>query len=904
MNVRRLCRACVGALAVAGATAAAAPAAAQPAAVFDLSSWTTIANGDEVVAAAVNPIDGRLWVGSEGGGLVIWNEAGTGFDHFVFPGQPGLLSNTIYDIAFDARNGDAWLATEYGVTHVEHATMSFRTTVADTDLARPLHSQDRVDVVAIDQFPDSRVFNAVAVADDGSIWVGSPDRGVAVRSAGGLWTRYVYDEDEPELGPQRAQVADIAALPSGHVWVAHGRTNFGPVVSVWDPTTGEWSGIAAAAPGESDSDAPRTSQVMSLAVERAAGGGPFSVWCATWNRGVYRYDSGTESWTAFGATNTVVAGEPSSGLCDDTVWAIAERDGAVWAACAQSSGDQGRGVSRWDPTTARWRTFDTDDGLPTDIVTAIALGDGVAYLGTDERKHLTRGSAGVVPVRVGADGLDIGASLRTAGRRPFANEVTALAFDAQDRLWVGTRQAGVQRYDPQVDRWTQFTLDSTGGRLVGDSITDIVAVDDEVWIATTHERVSGGQWSDGGVSVFDLGANDWTRSFTVADAGLASSQVASLALDGAGHAWLGHGLGNSVTGGTVSSDVHQGRGIDVLDRTTGLIIAQHAAAAGVDVAGDTVLDLSARGSEVWAATSYAEDAASSRVGGGVSRWDGAAWTTWRSGDAGLVGYADAGITGDVRSIVADASGYVWAGGYTGTEADILSMWPLVDAVVNRYDPLSNAWTGVQFAREGWVSSIVRDGLDQVWVGTTRGHMQELWRGDGVMGEDVENPRIRDLADYGLHVTDISWQGEWTDLASSNSGLASRAVTALAVEPRTGFVWVGTEGGGLSVYTRGEPLGPPPTALPSATPCPTGVDCPTVTPTPTRTASPTTAPVTIAPTPAPGTVVATAVGLGSNDDEPQPPPEVPEAGTWMLLLTGLGVIGGYAWWRQRHSPIGG
>lgn len=906
MTLRRLARVCICALSVSAALAAAAPAAAQTAQLTDLASWTTFANGDEVVSAAVHPSDGTLWVGTEGGGLVIWDAGRRTFEQHVFPGQAGLLSNLIYDIAFDPRTGDAWLATDFGVTHVERATMVFRTTVADTETARPVHSSDVVEAVPIEQFPDSRIFNAVAVADDGTVWVGSPDRGVAVRGTDGAWRRFIVDDDEPERGPQRSQVADIATLPNGLVWVAHGRTNYGPVVSVYDPSNDTWSGIPAAGPGDAGGGAPRTSQVMALAVERS-GGGAFAVWCATWNRGVYRYDVASDRWTEYNERDTRVADDPTSGLCDDTVWAIAEREGRVWAACAESSGDQGRGVSHWDAATDRWHTLRTTAGLPTNIVTAIALGEGgAAYLGTDEPKNLTRGSVGVVPVRLADGELTIGEALRTAGPRPFVNEITALAFDGLGRLWAGTRQAGVMRFDPQTASWTQFTRDSTGGRLTGDAVTDLAVVDDEVWVASTHERFEGGAWIDGGVGIYSLGANDWTAPITAAGAGLASSQVGSVAADGSGHAWLGHGLRNSVSGGSVTSDVQLGQGLDVVDRGSRQVVAQYNVAESASgLAGDTVLDLSIQGGEVWAATSYAQDGSGDRAGGGVSRWDGREWTAWRSGDGGLVSYADAGITGDVRAIFADPNGYVWAGSYAGAEADILNMWPLVDAVVNRYDPQAQAWTAAQFAREGWVSSIARDALNQVWVGTTRGHMQELWRGDGVLGEDTENPKIRDLADFGLHVGDIALQGAWVDLGPHNSGLAARAVTALAIEPATGFVWVGTEGGGLSVYTRGEAMGPPPTPPPSPTPCPTGVDCPTVTPTATRTVPPTAVPPTLAPTAGPGTAAATAMSLGDNDpDEMEPPPEVPEAGTWLLLLTGLGVIGGYAWWRQRQAAVAG
>lgn len=904
MTVRRLARACAPFALAVLALGTGPTAAAQSTPLHDLQSWSTFANGDEVLSMDVNPRDGRLWVGTEGGGLVVWDADRRSFDQYLFPNKHGLLSNTIYDIAFDARTGDAWLATEMGVTFVDHASMSFRTTVADTDEARPTHSGDVIEVVGTDRFPESRMFNAVSVADDGTVWVSSPDRGVAARGVDGQWTRYVYDEANPELGPQRELVADIAALPDGKVWVAHGRGENEMFVSVFDPSSGEWSGIKSSGPNGDIAAGPRTAQAFQLAVQRADGG-RYYVWCATWNRGVYRWDALDGTWTEYTERSTRVAGDASTGLCNDTVWAIAERDGYVWAACISTSPSAGRGVSRMDPANGVWHHYGRADGLPTDIVTAVALGEGgIAYLGTDEPKQLTRGGNGVVPVRVVGTSPQVGAVLTTGGVTPFVNEITAMAWDSDGNLWVGTRQSGVMRLDRRTGLWTHYTQATTDNRMAGDAVTGITMVDREVWVSSAHERFQGGEWIDGGVSVFDRAANAWTRVLRPAGTSMASSHVGSLAADGVGQVWLGYGLGNSVPDGPVSSDVQQGKGVDVMAADTGQVSVNHTRiGTGGALAGDTVLGIATHGQEVWAATSYGQDNESSRVGGGMSRWDGTVWRAWRSGEGGLTSYTDGGITGDMRSVFVEPSGVVWAGTYTGVKTDVVTLWPLVTAAINRFDPGVQAWTSAEFPDQGWISAITVDALDQVWLGTTRGHMQEIWRGDGIGGEEIDNPKVRDLAVGGVHVGPASLAGAWDNLTPSNSGLPAIAITALSIEPATGFVWVGTEDGGVAVYSNGVPMAPTWTPLPTNTPCPTGANCPTVTVTPSRTPTLTPPPVQTAPPPGPGTALATAIGLGSNSgstDEPEPPPEVPEAGTWLLLLSGAAAIAGFAWWRQHRT----
>lgn len=80
------------------------------------AGWRTHAGGDEILALAIDPNDPeRLWAGTEGGGVVWWDLAHDTFVQHVFPTEAGLVSNDVYDIAFDDA-GNAWLATGRGVT--------------------------------------------------------------------------------------------------------------------------------------------------------------------------------------------------------------------------------------------------------------------------------------------------------------------------------------------------------------------------------------------------------------------------------------------------------------------------------------------------------------------------------------------------------------------------------------------------------------------------------------------------------------------------------------------------------------------------------------------------------------------------------------------------------------------
>ncbi|MEO8082621.1 MAG: two-component regulator propeller domain-containing protein [Ardenticatenales bacterium] len=777
------------------------------------AGWWAFARGDEALSVAIDPLDGRLWEGTEGGGVVVWDTTGRTFQQHLFPNQPGLRSNTVYDIAFDPRNGDAWLATANGLTHVARAT-GWWTAYTPPSLA-PSTPSAEVEIVP-DGLPPFRVWSAVAVAPDGTLWAGvpeadraldvsdastlktlSPDGGVVRRTPDGRWTWFPFHPDL-EAGPRRSTVADLAVLGDGRIVIAHGRRgNTDVALTLYDPRTDRWSAIESVGPVGDVAKGPRTGQVMQLAVTPEPGGGE-SLWLATWSRGVYRWRDGR--WSAFGRDGG--AAEPSAGLCGDQVWAIAAAPDAVWVSCAARSGEDGAGVSRYDRVADAWRSIGTADGLPTGIVTAIAARPGGAFLGTDEPTTRHTGGIGVVPLRTDGGAPIIDAPLSTAvdGRTPAANETTAIVTDPQGRLWVGTRGAGLLGWDPRDGRWRQWTTASTGGALPGDAVGAVAVRGDHLWIASTRTRQGDGEDVDGGLAELDRATGAIVRTLRPAPGGLPSGQPSSLAVAADGRLFIGLG---SASGG-VGVDVHQGEGLAAFDPESNTwTIWDHSNGLG----GDTVLGLAATPDAVWAALSYATDhsAAAKRVGGGVGALEAAQWRTWRTDDFGLNGFREESITGDVRAIAAGADGSVWAGTYR-VDGKVVGHWPLVDATVNRYDPLSRAWRSATFPGDGWVAAIAHDSAGRVWLGTTRGLSGEFWRADEVRGDRDATMDKHDLAEGGIWLG-RRIDGAWERLTGDDSGLPSRSVAALAVDESNGHVWVGTSDAGVAVFAGEEPYGP-------------------------------------------------------------------------------------------------
>ncbi len=863
-----------------------------------LDDWQSLAGGNEVLALAADPLDpDGLWVGSEGGGLLRWNLADASYEQYLFPQQPGLMSNDVYDIAFDGA-GDPWLATGEGVTYVRLGA-AWQEYTLDHGL------------------PDPWV-RSIAVDPDGAVWAGTM-AGLAVLDPGASDFLAIpavdFEPDAEELleGPGSDEIVDLVAGEDGRIYVAHGRGvgQDQPSLSVYDPAGLGWIHLAEAGVGSSD-PGPATDKVMAMDF-----GPDGRLWMATWSQGVMVWDPGSDEWETH---------RGSSGPCSNYIWAIDARQAfspagsytEVWAACGSSN--SGEGVARYDGES--WSTWDLDDGLPTEVVTAIAAAGGSVVLGTngmgDKRFG---GSLGFGLVRMvenagAAGGYEVVESLVTGGNSPYSNDITSLAFEDDGTLWAGTRGAGLMRRAPLTGLWSRYTFEGTDERLAGNSITALAlrrASDGtpELWVgaaATIYDsRV--GDYLDGGISVLNLATGNW--DYTMRPPQIPGRDIGSIAVGQDGRVWIGFGLAN----GLPAINVHSGEGLIAYDPSRDSYEPfRFADGDSEGLPGDTVTSLAIGGGQVWAGTAYNNEVGPDlrRMGGGVGVFDGDRWYSWGGGDRGFVGYHGSGIesdtdpfiTGDVRSMAMDAAGRAWAGTYELESGDLVGSWPFVDAVINHEADLGNRdWEHWIFPGSGWVSALAEDSLGRMWAGTTRGHNDG---NDAMTEHSPSGSRQMDTAVGGAYVLDGD---TWIELTPLSSGLASRAITALAWDPTTGHMWVGTENNGLSVNTAGEAILPTPTSgAPTAPPDQTATPRPTLNP-PSATPRPTVTPgsddkpyITLPPpTSDPDDDDDDDQGGASgDDDEPEPPPEVPEAGTWALMLLGLAAIG--IWLRFRGQPL--
>jgi len=308
--------------------------------------------------------------------------------------------------------------------------------------------------------------------------------------------------------------------------------------------------------------------------------------------------------------------------------------------------------------------------------------------------------------------LLVSASTAWSGWRTFtpadglaSNTVRAILEDHNGNLWFGTgggpgSSYGVSRFDGS--RWTTFT--TANGRFL-DGVSSIL------------EDRSGNLWFATDEGVFRFDGSTW-RIFTTAD-GLASNHIRSMLEDQSGNLWFGTGdCGVTRYDGSAWRTFTRGDGL---------------------WANSVYSILQDRSGTLW----FGSD-------GGVSRYNGAIWTTT------TIPYGDG-----VRSMLEDDEGNIWFG--TG---DAFSM---TRGSVYRFDGFD--WES--FYGLGYVTSMVKDRSGNLWVGTMHG--DEL-RGKGVSRFDGRTWKTFTTAD----------------------GLGGNQVNSMTVD-RSGNVWFGTAGGGVSRF---------------------------------------------------------------------------------------------------------
>ncbi len=461
---------------------------------------------------------GRLWLGTEGGGLTVMQDG----RFRTFGRTDGLGSDIVRALAEDA-DGTLWIGTDAG-----------------------LQSRDERSFTAwglSEGVPDGAV-RALAVDPVGTLWAGT---GAGLFQRAGRRFVQAGMRDAVLSLHAASDGTVLAGTPHGLRLLREGRVEAvgpegglpGEAVNcalrdrrgtLWVGTSG---GLARISRGRVSTFTPAqglsNGNVLALLEDREG-----TLWVGTQDGGLNKLSDA--SFTPWGVTE---------GLSADVAWAVfVDRDGAVWSgtdsagvnvrrgekvsAIGVADGLAAPGVQAiWQhPDGSVWlgtrgggvsvvkggrvvRTLRKADGLASDSVCAITgTRDGNVFFGSRGGGGLTRLSPGGTLTRFGEkDGL-------------LNGTVHALHEDRAGNLWIGTNGAGLFRFDG--GRFTRF------GQAQGLSI--------EI-VNTIHEETDGTLW----IGTYGGGLNRFRDGlFTAATTreGLFDDAVFAILPDGQGNLWI------------------------------------------------------------------------------------------------------------------------------------------------------------------------------------------------------------------------------------------------------------------------------------------------------------------------------------------------------------------------------
>ena len=402
---------------------------------------------DNRIIALVEGSDGRVWVGTDGGGLAYFDPHSDGFVRYQATrgDSASLLSDEIRGLYHDA-NDNLWVATKVGLSVLDTAAGTFRSFRSDPSDLRSLTAGQVLSVVE---------------DNAGTIWVGTEKGFAEYHAATQSFVR--YDRTNRDLEFNNWQINVLFQDTSGVLWFG---TNAG--VNSWNFISDAFARYSV------DSGHLRENLVTSIA-EDASGG----LWVGTYGGGVSKIDIGAST----SERTVTTGGDAVLSLSDSRVMALhADLENRIWV------GTRGGGLNLILPD-GQVRRFQHDpnnpDSLTGDAISAVAsTADGAIWVAAFG-SGLNRLDPKTNTIFRYEHDPDNNRSLST-------NRVLSLLQDRAGRLWVGTEGGGLNLYQPETNDFRRFSLyDAKDLDAKGTAWALTEDLDGTLWIGTMNQGLLG-----------------------------------------------------------------------------------------------------------------------------------------------------------------------------------------------------------------------------------------------------------------------------------------------------------------------------------------------------------------------------------------------------------------------------
>ncbi|MGM0530197.1 MAG: hybrid sensor histidine kinase/response regulator transcription factor [Bacteroidota bacterium] len=278
--------------------------------------------------------DGSIWIGSEDGGLSLFDPTTETFEHFLPDGEPGSISyNNIHGLLIDEEK--LWIGTyNHGLEVMDLKTKKITKRYEETDEENSI--------------PDNSVFSIYKDHSD-RVWIGT------------LYGLCYYNPESDDFTRVEALgdnfINDIFQTKDGMIWVA----TLGKGLFRFSPGNEEWTTFTS---DPDDSTSLPHNKIISLYEDSQS-----TLWIGTEGGGLCKYNPKDESFTSF-TTN--------EGLPNNVVYKIIEDDDSnIWFTTNQ-------GIACMDINNYSIKEYTKSDGLLNNqfnYKSGIKDENGVIYFG-------------------------------------------------------------------------------------------------------------------------------------------------------------------------------------------------------------------------------------------------------------------------------------------------------------------------------------------------------------------------------------------------------------------------------------------------------------------------------------------------------------------------------------------
>jgi ligand-binding sensor domain-containing protein/signal transduction histidine kinase len=427
------------------------------------------------VKALYEDREGRLWAGTWGGGLNLFDSGKEIFTRFWHErGNPTSLSSDSVNVILQTTDGTIWVGTQNGLDRLDIDNGTFIRYTHDADNERT---------------PTSNVINALYEDQDDNLWVGTGDATDPTGRVGGL-NRYDSTTDSFIRVLPRAQeslrdnrVTAVGGASNGAIYIGTCQSG----LYRYDPMGGELEAL-----GDDNNDlkhlhAPKgiKTSTQSAAVDVIRRDKTGMLWVATYSGGINRYDPTTHTLTLY----RYQAGDPNSLSSNKVLSFYEDHQGILWG------GTLGSGLNKIVPSFSRFRLYGAKE---------ISANNGVRSLYQDIKGILWIGtfSGQVFQMDPATGNTQRFSDTKPAPDGLWGNPVESVFKDQEGMLWVG-QIGGLYRIDPVRKNHRKFTVDAANPDSLSNSNVMFIRQSDDkhLWIGT---------WG-GGLNQYDFKSKRFRR---------------------------------------------------------------------------------------------------------------------------------------------------------------------------------------------------------------------------------------------------------------------------------------------------------------------------------------------------------------------------------------------------------